>query len=123
MFKPTLGAAVALLLLIVTNTAVDAHANLTTSTPPAGSTVQISPSEIRLQFNEAIEPRFSQISLEAKGSPPISGGPASTDPNDKSIVIFKLPRLLEPGSYKVNWRVVSADTHKIKGSFTFHVRP
>jgi methionine-rich copper-binding protein CopC len=28
---------------------------------------------------------------------------------------------LNAGIYKVNWRAVSTDTHKIEGSFTFSV--
>ena len=115
--------AVAVYLMIAHSTSVDAHARLTLSTPAAGSSVQISPSHIRLQFNEAVEPRFSQIILETKDSPPISVGPPKSDPSDRAVVIWTLPRPLNPGSYTVQWRVVSADTHKIKGSFTFHVRP
>jgi methionine-rich copper-binding protein CopC len=30
---------------------------------------------------------------------------------------------MKAGAYKVSWRVISADTHKVKGSFTFQVRP
>jgi methionine-rich copper-binding protein CopC len=28
---------------------------------------------------------------------------------------------LEPGVYKVEWRVMSADTHKVDGDFSFTV--
>jgi len=28
---------------------------------------------------------------------------------------------LEPGVYTVEWRVMSADTHKVNGNFTFRV--
>ena len=49
--------------------------------------------------------------------------PVASDPADKSTLIVKLPQPLAAGSYKVNWQAISADTHKVKGSFTFHVRP
>jgi hypothetical protein len=29
---------------------------------------------------------------------------------------------LAPGSYRVDWHAVAADTHRIKGSFAFTVR-
>lgn len=36
---------------------------------------------------------------------------------------MKVAQPLQAGSYKVNWQAVSADTHKVKGSFIFEVRP
>jgi copper resistance protein C len=30
---------------------------------------------------------------------------------------------LPPGVYRVNWHVLSVDSHKTQGSFTFEVRP
>nr|WP_280113455.1 copper resistance protein CopC [Methylobacterium nodulans] len=32
------------------------------------------------------------------------------------------PRL-PPGIYRVTWHVVSVDTHRTQGSFTFEIRP
>jgi hypothetical protein len=48
---------------------------------------------------------------------------AAADPNDKSALVVRFAEPLRPGTYKVNWRVISADTHKVKGSFSFQVRP
>jgi methionine-rich copper-binding protein CopC len=39
--------------------------------------------------------------------------------NDNTMRISLKP--LNAGIYKVNWRAVSTDTHKIEGSFTFSV--
>jgi copper resistance protein C len=101
---------------------VQAHARLTKSVPDAGATLAASPTEIRLQFNEAIEARFSKIAIEAKGGTPIATESVSTDPADKKVLIIKLKAPLGPGAYKVSWRVVSVDTHKINGSFAFQVK-
>ena len=79
--------------------------------------------EIRLQFNEAIEARFSKIAIEAKGGTPIATELVSTDPADKKVLIIQLKAPLQPGAYEVTWRVVSVDTHKINGSFAFQVKP
>ena len=38
-------------------------------------------------------------------------------------LIVKFAQPLQAGSYMVNWQAVSADTHKVQGSFTFQVRP
>jgi|SoiMethySBSTD1v2_1073268.scaffolds.fasta_scaffold219899_2 methionine-rich copper-binding protein CopC len=115
-----LGAA---LLIGLPPSAALAHAHLQTSLPPAGATVATGPSEVRLQFNEAVEPRFSKISVEVRGGKPIASEPPASDPADKAILIVKFAQPLPAGSYKVTWQAVSADTHKIKGSFTFQVRP
>ncbi len=103
--------------------AAQAHAHLKKSIPPAAATVATGPSEIRLQFDETVEPLFSKISVVAKEGKAVTSEPATSDPNDKTTLIVKFAQPLQAGSYKVNWQAVSADTHKIKGSFTFQVRP
>ncbi len=100
----------------------EAHAHLKKSVPAAGSTVAATLSEIRLQFDEAIEARLSKVKVESKAGVVITE-PIAGDPADKSTLIVKLSQPLAAGSYKVNWQAISADTHKVKGSFTFHVRP
>ena len=98
------------------------HARLTRSVPAADATTSVSPPEVRLQFNEPMEARFSKITVEAKGGKPIAADPVSADPADKKILVLKLKDVLQPGSYQVSWRVVSLDTHKISGGFTFQVK-
>jgi methionine-rich copper-binding protein CopC len=39
--------------------------------------------------------------------------------NDAQMRIGLKP--LSVGIYKVNWRAVSSDTHKVEGSFTFRI--
>jgi methionine-rich copper-binding protein CopC len=109
-------------LLGVMSGAALAHSHLKQSSPAAGATVAAGPTEIRLQFNEVVEPRFSKVNVEFKGKP-VTSEPAASDPSDKTTLIVKFTQPLQAGSYKVNWQAVSADTHKVKGSFTFQVRP
>lgn len=104
-------------------TLAHAHARLTRAVPAAGDTIAISPPEIRLQFNEPMEARFSKITVEAKGGSLIAADPVSADPTDKKILVLRLTDVLRPGSYKVTWRVISLDTHKISGTFTFQIQP
>jgi copper resistance protein C len=99
-----------------------AHTQLRKSVP-ADAVMDAAPTEIRLQFHEKIEPNISHVSVETHGGQAVAIGPAAADPNDKSALVVRLAEPLRPGTYKVNWRVISADTHKVKGSFTFQVRP
>ncbi len=94
-----------------------AHATLERTSPPVGASVSSSPGEVRLWFSEAVEPRFS--GAEVTGPSGRVGGRASVSGNQ---LVIGLPRLA-PGSYCVNWHVISVDTHKTEGSFTFEVRP
>jgi len=99
-----------------------AHSHLKMSVPAAGAKVAAGPTEIRLQFNEVVEPQFSKVTVESKGKP-VTSAPAASNPGDKTTLIVKFAQPLQAGSYKVNWQAVSADTHKVKGSFTFPVTP
>jgi methionine-rich copper-binding protein CopC len=93
-----------------------AHTMLERASPPVGGSVSGSPGEVRLWFNEAIERRFS--GAEVTGPAGRVGGSTSVSGNQ---LVIAVPHLA-PGTYRVNWHVVSADTHKTEGSFTFEVK-
>jgi copper resistance protein C len=93
-----------------------AHATLERTSPPVGGSVTGSPGEVRLWFSEAIEPRFS--GAEVTGPSGRVGGSASV--SGKQLVVA-VPHLA-PGTYRVNWHVISVDAHKLEGSFTFDVK-
>jgi methionine-rich copper-binding protein CopC len=42
------------------------------------------------------------------------------DKSDRTVIRVSLPSL-KPGVYGVEWRAVSADTHKVSGDFTFKI--
>jgi copper resistance protein C len=97
-----------------------AHAFLNQAVPPVGGTVLTSPKEIRLTFSEGIEPRFSGIEIATSDGQAIATGSAIPDPRDDKQLVLSLPPLV-PGRYRVSWHVVSADTHRTEGDYTFTV--
>jgi copper resistance protein C len=99
-----------------------AHAFLKQAAPPVGGTVAISPKEIRLTFSEGIEPRFSEIELATSDGRAIATGPVIRDPGDDKQLVLPVPPLA-PGRYKVSWHVVSVDTHRTEGAYSFAVAP
>jgi copper resistance protein C len=111
------------LALCLTASAALAHAHLQKSSPIAGSTTTVSPSEIRLKFSEAVEPRFCAIALTGGAGSGEAVGKPAVDPADNSVLIATIPAPLKPATYTVNWRAVSVDTHKTQGSFNFTVSP
>jgi copper resistance protein C len=96
------------------------HALLQHSNPPVGGSVSGSPSSIQLEFTQGVEARYSHVSITGPGgevqvSSPTNGGA-------KSTLVVRLGKGLKPGSYHVHWSVLSVDTHKTQGSFSFEVR-
>jgi methionine-rich copper-binding protein CopC len=116
-------AAAALVVLAITflSETAHAHALLQTASPSVGGSVAGSPATIVLNFSEGVEERYAQVSVSGPGgavsvSRPVHG-------SAKSTLSVKVGQTLKPGRYRVHWSVVSVDTHKTQGSFSFEVRP
>jgi methionine-rich copper-binding protein CopC len=97
-----------------------AHAHLVRAVPAAGGTVNTAPSEVTLRFNEKLERAFSSVVVRDAAGKQVDKGDGTVDRTDRTIMRVLL-QPLEPGVYKVEWRAVSADTHKVNGDFTFKV--
>jgi methionine-rich copper-binding protein CopC len=110
-----------MLLTLALSTAIaDAHAQLQRSSPRVGSTVASAPSEVRLWFTQALEPKFTTAQLRSGSGAVVASGAVDTaDPNQ---VVIRVPAL-PAGSYKVFWKVLSVDAHHTEGSFGFEVKP
>ena len=110
-----------LLLILVAGLAkLEAHAFLERANPAVGSTVQASPSEVRVLFTEKIEPALSTVQVFDASGKEVDKRDVHLDRSNHALLHVSLPSL-EPGSYKVVWRVVSVDTHVTNGSFNFRV--
>jgi copper resistance protein C len=110
------------LVFALTASAAFAHAQLEKSTPPVGGTVA-SASEIRLEFSEGVEPKFSKVTLAGPGGAAVSLGSATTAAGNQAVLIVPIPKPLPAGDYKVHWQAVSVDTHHTQGTFEFTVKP
>jgi methionine-rich copper-binding protein CopC len=113
--------ALSLLLVVLFGSAkIDAHAFLQRAEPAVGSTVQKSPSEVRIRFTENIESAISSIQVFEASGKEVDKRDVHLDRSDQKLLqVSLLP--LEAGIYKVVWRVVSVDRHVTTGSFTFRV--
>lgn len=113
-------AALAGLLSLGASLPAAAHAYLEKADPSVGGTVADGPIEVRLTFSEPVEAKLSSIQLtRADGSAVASG--AAADPADPKGLVLKLGKALANGVYKVRWKVISVDSHKIEGGFSFTV--
>ena len=113
--------AFAVLILASGIIAADAHALLDHADPRVGNTVK-SPHAVSLWFTQYLESGFSTIEvLDANGTP-MQAGKAVVDSSDRKLLRIQL-KTLPAGTYRVNWRVLSVDTHTTEGNFTFQVGP
>ena len=95
------------------------HATLVSSEPAANSRLTSSPTRIRLVYSEPVEGKLAKVSLVPSAGTRIVLR-AGADPRDVHAVIAPVDSL-GPGSYEVEWRVVSADGHPVDGTFAFTV--
>ncbi len=97
------------------------HAQLEKATPAVGGTVA-SASEIRLEFSEGVEPRFSGVKVTGAGGAFVPLGQAKVEAGHQNVLIVPIAKPLSPGAYTVHWRAVSVDTHHTQGTFQFTVK-
>ena len=111
--------ATAILAAITANTAARAHATLDHAEPRVGSTVSTAPRELVLFYTQNLEPAFSSIEVSDANGARVDLGKSRVNASTMRVGLKPLP----PGTYRVHWQVLSVDTHKTEGSFTFHVKP
>src|SRR5271157_5640682 len=110
------------LVFALTASAAFAHAQLEKSTPPVGGTVA-SASEIRLEFSEGVEPKFTKVTLTGPDGGAAPLGAARTESGNQAVLIVPISKPLSVGVYTVRWQAVSVDTHHTQGTFEFTVKP
>ena len=125
--KMIIGAAAVATTLAFTTVAV-AHPKLLAATPAANAIVS-KPSKIELRFSERLVRQFSSVDLAMTGMPGMAhhgpmkvGGLATSVAADGKTLIVKLKQPLAAGTYKLDWHVVSTDTHRISGTYSFRVK-
>lgn len=79
------------------------------------------PQAITLNFSEGVETGFSGAKSRGQNEN-IKTLPAKRNEQDQKQLIVPLADSLKPGTYTVDWHVVSVDGHKTKGHYTFSVK-
>eukprot|EP01037_Dinobryon_pediforme_P012889 gene12889-12989_t len=114
-----LSACIAAALILVTAAPAFAHAHLRQSTPAADS-VAPAPAEVSITFSEALEPKFSSITVSDPSGARVDQGSLHVVGDNARVVAIGL-KPLPPGVYSVDWHATSVDSHKTEGKFTFTV--
>lgn len=116
------GAFIALIGVLATGAVAWAHADLQRSTPSADATLGAAPSEVSLWFSERLELAFSSIAVTNAGGQRMDREDERIGDDDPGqLTVSLIP--LGPGVYTVTWQVLSVDSHRISGEFSFTVQP
>ena len=100
--------------------AASAHAGLEESEPKPSSWLATSPTEVVLYFDEPVGVVFARIKiLDQEGNEVFEAKPIR-DADDHATVRANIDELGD-GTWVVVWRVASADSHPVQGSFAFSI--
>jgi copper transport protein len=96
-----------------------AHATLIGTNPTDDELLDAAPDAVELQFDEGVELTDDSIEVIGPDGGRVHGGSVETAEGDS---VLRAPIDGDQrGTYTVAWRVTSADSHTISGSFVFHV--
>ncbi len=94
-----------------------AHAFLDRAEPRVGNKVASAPHEVTLWFTQKLEAAFSTVTVTNAAGERVDTGKARISGTQMSVSL----RPGGSGTYHVTWQVLSVDTHRTNGSFTFQV--
>ena len=109
---------VAIATVLLTALPASAHAVLQATTPGDGAHLDTAPTIVSLTFNEHIDAPLGAVRVfDQHGSRVDNGNVVARD----NTVTAGLIGGLGDGAYVVTWRVISSDSHSVRGAFTFTV--
>lgn len=96
------------------------HAFPIRSEPRVGWTITTFPLKVTIWFDGELEPAFSTIAVYNSAKQRVDQGNGRVNPSDATVLeVDLLP--LPAGTYRVYWSVVSKDTHRTEGDFSFTI--
>ncbi|GAB3629285.1 copper resistance protein [Pandoraea terrae] len=98
-----------------------AHAAPVHQTPTAGAELTAPPTEIRIEFDDALEPAFSSLSVTDSAGHRVNVSKSQVSPANQKVMLLGVP-VLPPGAYRVRWVAVAHDGHRTQGGYAFRVK-
>lgn len=99
----------------------DAHSRLVRSDPAARAVLDAAPKELKLWFNENVEPAFAKIWIVPAQGPQIPLA-VRGEKSDPKLLIVALPDNLPAGPVNIGYHVLSVDGHTIEDKLAFTVK-
>jgi methionine-rich copper-binding protein CopC len=104
-----------------------AHSRLVSATPAADATVPAT-NRLQLTFSEPLVAAFSGVEVDMIDMPgmkmktPMKMPLQTSVAADGKTLVVALSKPLPRGTYKLDWHVVSTDTHRVTGTHQFKIR-
>jgi len=104
-----------------------AHPKLVAATPAANAVVPAT-NRVQLTFSEPLVAAFSGATIEMTDMPGMKMNAPMKMPLQTSVgtdgktLVVTLARPLPRGTYRLDWHVVSGDTHRVAGTYNFKIR-
>jgi copper resistance protein C len=98
-----------------------AHSRLTKSDPAARAVLEAAPKELKLWFNEAVEPAFAKVWIvpaEGQQIPLTSRG----DSSDPKLLVVTIPDKLPSGPVEIGYHILSVDGHTVEDKLSFTIK-
>jgi copper transport protein len=106
--------------LLATASPALAHATLESTSPADGAVVSTAPATVSATFDESVGVSADSLRVFAPNGQRADNGNTTHGHVPQEITVGLLPGLGH-GTYTVSWHVVSADSHRVQGAFTFSV--
>lgn len=98
--------------------AASAHVEVSSTSPSRGAKVSRSLGSVSVTFTGALRSGRLKVTKIGGGKAGFGG----RDPRNIARLRAELRRGLRAGRYRAKWRIVGADGHEQKGSFTFKLK-
>lgn len=96
-----------------------AHSKIKSTQPADNQIVSLAPKKLVLNFNQAV--RLIKIKVSDHKGKEVS---LTYKANSTASDVFQIPLpQLAPSEYLVSWTIMGADSHIIKGKFSFTYKP
>jgi copper transport protein len=111
------GAALAVVLVVVTAGPAAAHATLEATSPADGAHLDTAPNAVSLTFSEDVSAPLGAVRIFDAQRHRVDNGDVVARDNTVTVGMNQVG----DDGYIVTWRVISADSHPVNGAFTFTV--
>jgi methionine-rich copper-binding protein CopC len=115
----TFAASLSMAVLVWAPTPASAHSELVETTPAAGSIVKEAPTDVELVFGEGVQEQGGSIVVSLQDT---VVSRQNTFAVQNNVATVQLQDADQPGTYRVEFRIVSADGHTLRDTFAYALK-
>ncbi|MBS2546454.1 FixH family protein [Catenulispora sp. NL8] len=101
--------------------AASAHATVVSTDPADGTLLPTAPTRVTVTYDEAVSLQLGALRVFAPDGSQVEAGSADHLGGKPQTASVALKPGLKNGTYVASWRVISADSHPVRGAWTFSI--